>query len=271
MKTEEYKRANKALWDERAELHLESDFYDVEGFLAGNTTLSAYELEELGSVAGKSLLHLQCHFGLDTLSWARLGARAVGVDFSEKAIEIAQDLNEKLALDAEFVCADIYELPAVLKGRYDIVYTSNGVLAWLSDLRKWARVISHFLKPGGTFYLTDFHPFAWVFDDEGELTELKVRYPYFYSPEPLELEVQGSYADRQAEMRQEVEYEWAHNVGDVLNALISAGLRIDYFHEFPFSMYEMFPGLMTQDRDGLWRLKEHEDSVPLMFSLQAHK
>lgn len=267
---EQYKKANQALWNEWARIHARSEFYDVDSFKAGRSTLGAFELEELGDVTGKSLLHLQCHFGMDTLSWARRGARVTGVDFSDEAIELAESLNAELDIDAEFVCSDILELPSVLQGEYDIVYTSYGVLTWLPDLERWAQVISHFLKPGGVFYMAEFHPFAMVFDDENP-SALSLRYPYFHRDEPMAFEVQGSYADREARTEQKVEYEWIHSMGDVLNALINAGLNIQFLHEFSFCVYEMLPGLMEQGEDGLWRLKEKGESLPLMFSLKARK
>ncbi len=267
---DEYRKANRALWNEWTRIHAKSEFYNVEGFKAGRSTLNSFELEEMGDVAGKSLLHLQCHFGMDTMSWARVGAKATGVDFSDEAVRLAEQLNQELGLDAEFVCSDLYELPEVLQGQFDIVYTSNGVLAWLPDLTNWAQVAAHFLKPGGTFYMAEFHPFAMVFDDENS-SELKVRYPYFHTPEPMVFEVQGTYADREAAVEQKLEYEWAHSLSDILNALIKAGLRIEFLHEFPFCVYEMLPGLMEQGGDGLWRLKENDGSVPLMFSLKAVK
>jgi SAM-dependent methyltransferase len=267
---DEYRQANRSLWNEWARLHAGSEFYDVESFKAGRSTLNSFELDELSDVTGKSLLHLQCHFGMDTLSWARRGARVTGVDFSDEAIGLAEALNDELGLDGQFVCADIYDLPEVLHGEFDIVYTSQGVLPWLPDLKRWAEVVAKFLKPGGVFYIAEYHPFAQIFDDENA-SELKVRYPYFPTPEPLAFQVHGSYADPQAEVNQELEYEWVHSMGEVLTSLIQSGLRIDYLHEFPFSTFAMMPELMERYADGLWRLKEHQDSVPLMFSLQARR
>jgi SAM-dependent methyltransferase len=243
----------------------------VQGFKTGKTTLNAFEMEELGDVSGKTLLHLQCHFGLDSLSWARLGARVVGVDFSDRAIELASNLSDELDLQAEFVCSDIYELPSVLKGEFDIVYTSNGVLPWLPDLKRWGEVIAHFLKPGGIFYIAEFHPFAYVFNDAEDMTDLQVHYPYFHSPEPLEFEVRGTYAAPQAAVTQKLQYEWVHSMGDIINALVTAGLHIEFLHEYPFCTYAMFPPLMERGKDGLWRLREKESSVPLTFTIKARK
>ncbi|UCB52608.1 MAG: class I SAM-dependent methyltransferase, partial [Candidatus Zixiibacteriota bacterium] len=149
---DKFMKQNLKHWNEVTPIHRKSEFYGVEGFKAGRCTLMPLEREELGDVSGKTLLHLQCHFGLDTLSWARLGARVTGVDFSEKAIDLAKSLSKELGIDADFVHSNIYHLPDVLKGEFDIAYTSHGVLCWLPDLAEWGRIIARFLKPGGTFY-----------------------------------------------------------------------------------------------------------------------
>jgi SAM-dependent methyltransferase len=200
------------------------------------------------------LLHLQCHFGLDTLSWARLGAKVTGVDFSDKAIALARSLSKELAIPSNFVCSDIYDLPKALKGKFDIVFTSAGVLAWLPDLRRWAQTIVHFLKSGGIFYIHEFHPFAYVFDDQDDISDLRVAYPYFGSSEPIRCPVKGSYADRGAHVSQPVAYEWAHSLGEILDSLVAVGLRIDFLHEFPFCSIQMLP-FMERGEDGRWRLK----------------
>ncbi len=262
-------QANRALWDEWTSVHAKSEFYDLEGFKAGKLTLRSVELEELGDLSGKSLLHLQCHFGLDTLSWARLGAQVTGVDFSEKAIALARSLSEELDIEARFICCGVYDLPNVFDEKFDIVFASYGVLPWLPDLGRWAQVIAHFLKPGGIFYIVEHHPFVQIYDDEHP-EELRVRYPYFHSSEPLECKVEGSYADPSAEVSQPVSYQWPHSLSDVLNALIESELRIEFLHEFPFCAYQMFP-FMEQGEDGWWRLPDSQPEIPLLFSLKAVK
>lgn len=264
----DYQKANRALWNERALIHAKAEFYDVEGFKTGKSTLRPIELEELGDVSGKSLLHLQCHFGLDTLSWARRGAKVTGVDFSDQAIALARSLSKELGIEANFICSDVYDLPKVLTSEFDIVFTSYGVLCWLSDLKEWAQVIAHFLKRDGIFYMVEEHPVGNVFDYEAR--ELRVAYSYFHSPEPLECKVEGSYADPNAKVSQKVSYEWQHSLSDVLNALISAGLRIEFLHEFPFCMFQKF-SFLEQGEDGWWRMKDRNDKIPLMFSLKATK
>ena len=267
---EPFLQANRDRWDELVPLHARSAFYDVEGFKAGKSSLRPLELAELGDVAGKSLLHLQCHFGLDTLSWARLGARVVGVDFSEQAVALARSLARELDLPAEFVGAGVYDLPGVLVGAFDIVFTSYGVLCWLPDLRRWAATAAHFLKPGGVLYLAEIHPFAMVFDDRAAGPELRVAYPYFHAPEPLRTEPQGTYADRAAEVRHRTSYEWVHSLGDVVNAVLGAGLRVEFLHEFPYCICGILPGMIA-GADGWWRLPEGQGSIPLLFSLKATK
>jgi SAM-dependent methyltransferase len=266
---EEFKQANRELWNARTGVNARSETYDLAGFKAGHSSLHPIETAEVGDVAGKRLLHLQCHFGLDTLSWARLGAQVTGVDFSEQAIALAQSLAAELALPARFLCSDVYELPHLLDEQFDVLFTSAGVLCWLNDLPRWAQIVAHLLKPGGTFYIREFHPLAMVFENEGDITDLQVKYPYFHSPEPLRWEANGSYADPTADVHG-VSYEWQHSLADVLNALLGAGLRLEFLHEFPYCSYPMFP-FMEQGPDGNWHLRRYGDIVPLMFSLRAHK
>jgi SAM-dependent methyltransferase len=259
-------QSNENLWDHWAELHAESEFYDVASFKAGRLTLQDIEREELGDVAGKSLLHLQCHFGLDTLSWARLGAIVTGVDFSEKAIALARSLSEETGIPATFVHSNIYDLPSNLSGQFDIVFTSYGALWWLPDIEGWAKVVAHFLKPDGTFLLVEFHPIASVFDvdDSGDFRPM---YPYFTRPQPMKFEVQGSYAASDPDYHG-VEYGWNHSMGEYVTSLIAAGLRIESLREYPVANWRMFP-MMEQGADGWWRLPGDMGEIPLMFSLKA--
>lgn len=263
---DELKQSNRTLWNNWAGIHEKSAFYDVEGFKAGGSNLRPIELEELGDVSGKSLLHLQCHFGLDTMAWARRGASVTGADFSDRAIGLAQQLSQELGINARFVCSDIYGLPDVLEDQFDIVYTSYGVLYWLPDLKRWGEVVAHFLKPGGVFYIVELHPFADVFKNEG-VTELRVAYPYFSGPEPLRFETHGTYADPNADYHS-VEYGWIHPLSEIINSLINAGLRIEYLHEFPYTFEQRF-SFQTRDEEGRWRLNKMENMLPLLFSLKA--
>lgn len=257
---DDYLRTNQSLWNQWTRIHEKSAFYDVEGFKAGRSSLNSLELEEIGDVAGKSLLHLQCHFGLDTLSWARLGADVVGVDFAEEAIGLARSLSEEMGVPARFVRAKIFDLPDVLEGTFDVVFTSYGVLNWLPDLPRWAKVVAHFLKSGGTFYMAEFHPFAYLLDDDGA----RVRHPYFHKADPDRFQEQGSYAEPQADFSHPA-YFWNHSLSDILNALIGAGLQIEFVHEFPYSVHNCFP-FVEEREPGTWWPKAE---VPLMFSLRA--
>lgn len=265
---DDYTRANRANWNAWTAINAASAHYDVAGFKAGKLTLNAIERGELGDVSGKSLLHLQCHFGLDTLSWARLGAAVTSVDFAEDAITLARSLSREAGLDARFVCADLYDLPTALTGTFDIVYTSGGVLFWLKDLARWAAIVAHFLAPGGVFYILEMHPVINVFDRQ-DATGLHVVYPYFHAGEPLPLPVTGTYADPEAG-HETVEYSWNYGLGEVITALIGAGLRIEYLHEFPLSTAKLFP-FMRQDADGWWRWEDATNTLPLLFSLRATK
>jgi len=267
---DEHTEANRRRWNEVTPIHAASDFYDLAGFRAGRSSLRLIEVEELGDVRGKSLLHLQCQFGMDSLSWARLGASVTGMDFSEEGITLARSLAAELELDGRFICCDLYDLPTHLEDTFEIVFTSYGVLAWLPDLRRWAEIVTHFLRPGGTFYIIEFHPYADVFDDTPGTSGLKLAYAYFPSSEPLAFDSATTYADRTATVSQTREYQWVHPLGDIVTALTNAGLRIEFLHEFPFCAYGKFP-FLRQGVDGWWRLPDADGQVPLMFSLKATK
>ena len=257
---------NRVNWNERTPVHAASDFYDVAGFKAGRNTLKAIEREEVGDVTGKTLLHLQCHFGLDTMSWARLGARATGVDFSDDAIALARALNAEAGTDARFIRSDVYDLPRVLAEEFDIVFTSYGVLCWLPDLDRWAEVVCRFLKPGGTFYMVEFHPALATLAPSAS-GEARPHYSYFRE----ELYLAGDEPSYAGDCRiVSPKYEWQHSLGEIVTALVEAGLRIEYFHEFPFCYYQALP-MMAQGDDGWWRFPEKNDSIPQMFSIRAAK
>ena len=266
---EKYFEANRKMWDEFAKLHIDSETYGTKEFLKGKTTLKSIELDELGSVRDKTLLHLQCHFGLDTLSWAREGAKVTGVDFSGEAIRLARELTEKTGLEAKFIQSNIYDLPDVLKEKFDIVFTSYGVHCWLPDLTRWAEIATHFLKTGGTFYIAEFHPFMWVFDNEAP-NDFILKYTYFHTPDPYEFDVDGSYAGPDAKIEPCVDYEWTHGMGDVINSIIQAGLQIQFLHEFPKSCFQQFP-FLEKRQDGYWYYDNSEIQLPLVYSIKAIK
>ena len=258
-------------WNERTPIHAASDFYDIEGFKAGRITLSEIERAEIGSVTGKSLLHLQCHFGMDTMSWARLGALVTGVDISDAAIDLARELNDELQLDASFLRANIYDLPALLNAQFDFVYTAIGALCWLPDLTAWADIVARCLKPGGTFYMLEVHPMSLVFESVPASAgghELRPAYPYF--PDPAGILDDGereSYAGT-TKIKTPV-YEWQHSLSEVINAIISAGLTVEFLNEFPVAPYPAFPQM--RKRDGWWRLADNDGAIPFLFSIKATK
>ncbi len=250
-------------------MHKSSKHYDVNEFLQGGNTLDDVIIKEVGDVRGKSMLHLMCHFGLDTLSWARLGADVTGVDFSERAIELARELAKKAQIEARFICSDVYALDDVLAEEFDLVFTSDGVINWLHDLRAWANIIASHLRSGGSFYIREIHPFSYIFDDDCEDYVLKVRDPYFEVDRPLEFEGQESYTDRFLDISLK-SYEWPHSVSDIINSLIGAGLVIESFNEFPYSCYRSLP-FMREYEKGKWWLPEKKRTIPFLFSIKARK
>ena len=271
---DEYLKANLARWDEWTKVHEASDFYDVEGFRAGRSSLTSIEESELGPLVGDGtrLLHLQCHFGMDTLSWARRGATVIGVDFSSEAVELARRLADEVGLSgrATFLQSNVYELPARLSGLFDVVFTSWGVLNWLGDLETWAQVAAAYVRPGGVLYMAEFHPFAFLLADDATPRSLRVGYPYFQYGKPLRFDEPGSYADPTAQTVHNVTYEWNHGFAEIIDPLLRRGLRLEYLHEFPYTRGLSFPILERGD-DGWQRVKGHEDEFPLSFSLKMVK
>ncbi|MDP8901455.1 MAG: class I SAM-dependent methyltransferase [Actinomycetota bacterium] len=262
-----WQETNRASWDERVPIHVCGEFYDVAGFKAGKEHLRPFELEEMGDVSGKELLHLQCHFGKDTLGWARRGARVTGLDFSAPAIEAARGLAAEIGVEAEFVRSDVYEAREALGGRtFDVVYTGLGALNWLPDIERWAGVAAGLVRPGGSLYLAEFHPFADIFGDD----DLTVEHDYFHTEEPQIWDEPGTYADLEAETEHNVTYEWNHTLSDVVTALIDAGLVLQFLHEHDHTLFPRWPILEKTDLD-TYRLPEGIPRVPLMYSLKAHK
>jgi len=262
---EKARDGNRAMWDEITPVHLES--YGVERFLAGERWLPHKILEEVGDVAGMSLLHLQCHFGLDSLAWVREGAKVTGVDFSKKAVEAARELSRFAALPARFIQSDIYDLPQNLEDQFDIVFTSVGVLCWLKDLIAWAQIIAHFLKPGGFFYIMDAHPLLNTFDEEGKW---HFELPYFHQDKPYIWDEEGpDYMDTNYIVKNP-SYEWQWAVSNIINAVIDAGLYLDFFHEFGALEDPVYPE-MVQQENGLYCYPDMPVELPIIFSLKAHK
>lgn len=263
---EKFLQVNKARWDELVDIHAGSDHYNLQGFMDGKVLVRDYEIADVGDVTGKKLLHLQCHFGLDTLSWARLGATVTGADFSEKAIEKARAIAEQAGIEATFVCSDVDTLPDNLDGTFDVVYTSRGVINWLPDLARWAEVIAHFLEPGGFFYVTEGHPLLQVFD---HTKDLSLRFPYFFKEQPDALVVPGTYAEPSAEVKNLLEFGWSHSMGEIVTALAGAGLHIDFLREDAEGEWDR--PFLEQASERTWRVPPDQGELPLWFSLKATK
>ena len=260
----DYLKINKASWNSKTDTHMESEFYNMKGFLDGETSLKNIELNLLGDINGQRILHLQCHFGLDTLSLARMGGKVTGVDLSDQAIQRARELTQKANLNATFIGCDLYDLPNHLNEEFDIVYTTYGTIGWLPDLNKWGEIISKFLKPGGRLIFVEFHPVVWMFDDEFS----KVTYRYFNSGPIVESET-GTYANREADIK--LDYVmWNHGLGEVLKSLIINDIEVTKFEEYDYSPYDCFKYTLETE-PGKFRIKHHEDKLPMVYAIEGIK
>ncbi|MGH7609383.1 MAG: class I SAM-dependent methyltransferase [Candidatus Dormibacteria bacterium] len=258
---------NRAWWDERVPLHLGSTFYDLPGFRGGRSTLAAYELAESGLRPGQELLHLQCHIGLDTLSWARLGARVTGYDFSAPALRAAGALAGKLGLAAEFVEGEMESAAEILGRQFDLVYTGKGALIWLPDLQPWARAIARLLCPGGCLYLVEFHPLTDVMAWES----LDFERDYEEGAEAV-YDEPGDYAEPKAETVHNRCHQWLHTLGGVVSALAEAGLRVELLRERSETYFARFPPpILEAAGPGLWLPPPGRPRLPLVYSLRARR
>ena len=260
-----YFETNKKLWDAKTPIHLRSEFYQLEAFKAGKNVLNSIELEALGDVKGKTMLHLQCHFGQDSLCWARLGAQVTGMDISTEAIKTARQLSDELNIQARFVESYVYSLKEHLQGQFDIVFTSYGTIAWLPNLDRWAEIIDHFLSPGGTFYIAEFHPFLYSFDFD----TCQIRYPYFNTGEAFYDEEEGTYAEPDADIKRK-EYFWVHSIAETMTALLKRGIHLEAFEEFDHSPYNCFPN-MKERAPGEFIFGNFPVAIPHVFSMKMRK
>lgn len=259
-----YFKVNRETWNKKVKVHAKSEMYNIEAFKAGKSSLMPYELNALGDVKGKTLLHLQCHFGQDTLSWSRAGAKCVGIDLSDEGIALAKSLNKELNLDAEFVACNVLDTSSYIHNTFDIVFTSYGVIGWLPDLKPWGRIIAERLKPGGIFYMVEFHPIVWMFAYQNTNPIMK----YGYMQDEVIHEVyEGTYANQSSKMISE-EYGWNHGLSEVINALTEAGLHIDYLNEYDESPYNVLPNLEIT-KSGMYATKDR--LYPLIFDIKATK
>lgn len=257
---------NRRHWDERVPINTASSFYDLDGFRAGAEDLDRFQLDELGDVTDRDLAHLQCHIGLDTLSWARRGARVSGLDFSAPAIRTAVDLAAEAGLDhrARFVAADVYDaVDALGAGAFDVVYTGNGALMWVSDIDRWAHTVADLLRPGGRLYLAEFHPLTDVLDDGHGATVARD----YFARDARTYDSPGSYADWEAETTHDTATEWHHTLGDIISAVAGAGLRVEFVHEHDTIPFQRYGALVA---DGArFRYPDQSARLPLMYSLAA--
>ncbi|MBN1638278.1 MAG: class I SAM-dependent methyltransferase [Ignavibacteriales bacterium] len=260
----DYLKVNRQGWNKRTPYHVKSDFYDVKNFIKGKSSLNEIEINLLGNIKGKSLLHLQCHFGQDTISLGRMGAKVTGVDFSDKAIKYANLLARKTNVQAVFICCNIYDLPNYLNKKFDIVFSSYGTIGWLPDLNRWAKIISKYLKSNGKFIFVEFHPFIWMFDDKLK----NIDYIYFNSG-PIVETIKGTYTDRNAPIKNDY-ICWNHSLSEVLNSLIKNGLTITSFDEFDYSPYNYLYN-MEEFEPKKFRIKHFQNKIPMIYSIIATK
>lgn len=260
----DYIAINQHLWNERAKVHFNSAFYDNASFIKGQNSLNPIELNLLGNIAGKKVLHLQCHFGQDSLSLARMGAEVTGVDFSDVAIMQAKSLARESQLEAQFICCDIYDLHKHLEDSFDIVFTSYGTIGWLPDINKWAKLIADFLKPKGSLVFAEFHPVVWMFSYDFKTVE----YDYFNTGAIKETE-KGSYTDGSENIELE-SISWNHTLSDVFTALKNSGMDIEQFQEFDYSPYDCFQNTVKVD-DNKYMIKGLEGKLPMVYALRGTK
>lgn len=272
MPLDEHRKANLANWDERVAGHIAPDGYDIESLVRDPDAISSvvrFDRDAIGDVAGKTLLHSQCHIGTDTLSWAKLGATVTGIDFSPAAIAAARDIASRMGADATFIETEFYDAPKHIHEQFDVVYTSVGAICWLPDIDRWGEIVAGFVKPGGTFYIRDSHPMLMTLDDNRTDEEMVVTYNYFFTPEPQSFPDSESYAGS-AKIDNVDSYEWSHTLADVMNALISAGLRIERVEELQHLDWEFMPW-MEKIGDTYVLPESHRNKMPTQFSIRATK
>jgi SAM-dependent methyltransferase len=270
---EEHYAVNRAYWDERAPAHADSTDYAVQELIADPTLLSdvvRFDLPRLGDISGQRGLHLQCHIGTDTLSLHRLGAVMTGLDFAPTALAVARRLAAEAHADIDFVESDVYGAPDILDHNgFDFVFTGIGALCWLADIRRWARTVATLLRPGGRLFLREGHPVLWAIDED-RTDALVLQYPYFEQAEPTPFENQGTYVETEVAFRNTEVREWSHGLGEIVTAVLEAGLRLTMLVEHDSVPWEALPGRMRLN-EGEYRLVDHPERLPLTYTLQAVK
>jgi SAM-dependent methyltransferase len=271
----DYRVVNKASWDERAPAHAASPGYALDKFRTDPSFLShvvQFDVPRLGDIHGLRGIHLQCHIGTDTISLARLGARMTGYDFSPAAIAEARRLNDEIDAGVDFVEGDLYDAVDVLGGeQFDLVFTGVGALCWLPDIKKWASVVARLLRPGGRLFIREGHPMLWTLADVRADGLLVIDHPYFETDEPLVWDEGGTYVETDVEFVHNLTHEWNHGLGEIVTALLDAGMQLTMLVEHDSVPWEPLPGQMVKDDQGEWRLDERPDRAPLTYTLQAVK
>lgn len=264
MGSDDYLKYNRDAWNSKVESHLASDFYRLKDFKSGWNSISEIEAPLLKGIEGSRLLHLQCHFGQDTLSLQRMGADCTGVDLSDKAIKAARELAQEMKLKSQFIASDVYSIGAHNMGLFDYVFSSYGTIGWLPELDPWATLIAQHLKPGGSFVFAEFHPVIWMHDVDFKFIE----YSYFNRQTIEEIE-SGTYADREAQLQNRT-ISWNHDLGEVLTALLKAGLQLEYFQEYDFSPYNCFKN-MVESGERRYQVEGLEGKIPMVYALKMRK
>ena len=272
MPLDQYRETNRSHWDSTVDIHYGSEEYGISRFVDDPNFVGevvSFDKAKMPDLDGKKLIHLQCHIGTDTIGLARLGADVTGVDFSEKSIEAARRLSDESGTPGRFVLSELYDSPAAISEKFDVVYTGVGAICWLPDIQGWAKVVASFLEEGGFFYMREGHPVMWSLDDEREDDELVIKYPYFSQTEPVKFVEETTYAG-DGLLSSPVIYDWNHGMAEVLQALIDAGLRIDQVEEYDALEWES--GAINElGEDGMCRLKEGRERLPVMWSVLATK
>lgn len=264
MESVDYLNINKKSWNNKVETHVNSEFYDMETFRKTQNSLNPIELNLLPELTGKTVLHLQCHFGQDSISLSKLGAHVTGVDLSDVAIDQAKALAKELNANAEFICCDIYDLPNHLDKQFNYIFSSYGTIGWLPDINRWASIVSQFLKPKGQFIFVEFHPIVWMFDDNFK----QIEYPYS-SAEAIQESETGTYADKNADLEQEY-VMWNHGLSEVIGNLIKHSLTLTHFSEHNYSPYNCFNNAIEFEPKK-YRVKTLDDKIPMVYALMATK
>ena len=261
---EDYLEVNKKLWNDKVEVHAASEFYNVQSFINGESVLNSIELNLLGDISEKSILHLQCHFGQDSIELSRMGAHVTGIDLSNKAIDKAKWLTKQCGTNTKFICCDVYDAPNHINEKFDMVFTSYGTVGWLPNMEEWAQVVNHFLKPGGKFVFADFHPVVWMMDYDFK----KIEYSYF-NLEPIIEENEGTYTDRGADIKNK-EISWNHPMSEVVGSLLQQKLIVKELQEFDYSPYPCFKNLVKVG-EKKYKVKGLEDKLPIVYAVSAIK